>query len=537
MPSRLGGSASPARTCIASSASICWQSRRVFAGELARAWRSGSAASATGDCHREGSAIQQPSRHETRWLVVGFLCISVLVTVGFGPALGAGFAKDDFGWLWYSRIDELSDLGRVLTTPMGFYRPVTVLVWSFDIARAGSDPMAFAVTNLALHLMVVLLFGMVVRRLTGNVSSAIVAMSLAALSHHYSCTAVLWICGRGALTAALAATAAVLFWDRWIQSRRRSDYLVALALLALALGAYEGVAGVPLLLVALFFILPRERSEPATIALGGPLAILALYLAVRLAVGAMQPWAPTSGYDYTMTAVIPNLGEYASRAVLPGAVLSALFLAAAAMAEQFREAGKAMASEAKRLIPVGAAWFLLGILPTLAVLRRSDLYVYFGSLGVHLIGGAALAAGFRALNAIRPFAAKMTVAALATFLVLAWPFFAWDRNERLVIPADLATRALSDLQQLVPAPESGDCFVFENDREVQPNLYDAFSENLPFALALAYDRPPWEKAFYATSINDNALLSCEGLWRLRYLVTREGPESRVLELVSGPRQR
>jgi len=93
---------------------------------------------------------------------------------------------------------------------------------------------------------------------------------------------------------------------------------------------------------------------------------------------------------------------------------------------------------------------------------------------------------------------------------------------------------LSDLRQLVPVPESGDCFVFEDDRGVQPNLHDAFSENLPFALALAYDQPPWEKAFYATAIDDNALLSCDGLWRLRYLGTGESPESRVLELVSAP---
>ncbi len=135
-------------------------------------------------------------------LLLGLVTALLLAIVATWPALGAGFQTDDFRWLWQARIHSGADLTRVFTDTAGFYRPFTALVWSFDLARAGHDPLAFSITNLGLHLLALVLFAGVARRLSRTPAAAAAAVVLAALGHPHTNMALLWLSGRGALLGA-----------------------------------------------------------------------------------------------------------------------------------------------------------------------------------------------------------------------------------------------------------------------------------------------------------------------------------------------
>jgi hypothetical protein len=115
------------------------------------------------------------------------------------------------------------------------------------------------------------------RRLLGAVLLA-AAVALAALSHHYSVNAIVWISGRGALLAAAAALACLWLWDRWCRDEAGiGAYIGACASLAVALGSYEAVAALPLLMLLMI----RWRGGRPLAMAAGPFALAAVYLPAR----------------------------------------------------------------------------------------------------------------------------------------------------------------------------------------------------------------------------------------------------------------
>jgi len=428
-------------------------------------------------------------------VLLGLAAALLLALVASWPALGAGFQTDDFRWLWHARIHSGADLTRVFTETIGFYRPFTTLVWSFDVARAGHDPLAFSMTNLGLHLLALVLFAAVARRLLRTSAAAAAAVVLAALGYPYTNMAVIWLSGRGALLGAVAALAVLWLWDRWCAGRAGvCGYAAALMTLAVALGSYEAVAGLPILMA---FLLYRRRPWSW---MGGPLTLWVVYFGVRVAAGARQPWVPGGGYEYAISAVLPNLLEYTGRVVAAGAVIGLFLLAIAASGGALRAVFRSMSAAASDAAPVGLMWFLAGLLPALPVASRSNLYVYFAAFGAHLVVAAALAAGFTTLCVRRRRAAFVFAAALLAAIFGAWPFFAWDRNERFVAPAGLAMRAVGNMRRLVPTPAIGECLVLVDDSELSPRLFNAFSDHLPWVGAFVYGTAPSARIVYGGNL-------------------------------------
>ena len=70
----------------------------------------------------------------------------------YAPAAGQGFVRDDYAWILQSRIGSLADLVRVLTSDIGFYRPVVGLTFAFNYWLSGSSPAGYGLTNVALAL-------------------------------------------------------------------------------------------------------------------------------------------------------------------------------------------------------------------------------------------------------------------------------------------------------------------------------------------------------------------------------------------------
>jgi hypothetical protein len=435
-----------------------------------------------------------------------------LSLLAYWPVAGAGFQSDDFRWLWHARIGGWGDLGRIFTETLGFYRPFTQLLWSLDLWRAGHDPLAFFVTNLALHLLALVLFAVIARRLLGDPAAAAAAVMLAALSHHINSMAVIWISGRGALLGAAAALAALWLWDRWCrQEGGTAAWLGACAATAVALGAYEAVAGVPLLMALM--IPYRGRGQRRMIAAAGPMALWAPYLAMRIVVDARQPWSAGEGYSYRSAAVLPNLIEYLGRALAVAAVLLAVVLLAALAARCAGAVARAARDGARPIAAFGVVWFLIGLLPALPVVARSNLYLYFAALGLDLVAGAALVAAWRRLRHASLTAARAAALVAALAVLLVWPPFAWTRNVRLADQARLSMAAIADMRRAVPRPGDGECVVLVDDEARRPNLHGAFAADLYWLGAYVYDEEPSYRVRYAGG-NRGAVCDRRHLMRL-----------------------
>ena len=464
---------------------------------------------------------------DRRIIAAALAAATVVSLVGFWPSIGAGFQQDDFRWLWHARVGGAADVGRIFTETLGFYRPFTTLLWSFDLARAGPSPLAFSLTNLAVHLLVLALFAGLAARLLGRPAAAATAVMLAALSHHYNTMAVIWISGRGALLSAAAALVAIWLWERWCRGRAGwAQYAAACLALAVALGSYEAAAGLPVLMA---FLLAR-RGERALVWGLGPMVLWIPFALARSWVGARQPWAPGAGYEYRLDAVVPNVIEYSSRALLPGAALILILLAIAAAGRALREVRTALGHAVATAAPVGLLWAIVGVAPALPVPNRSSLYVYFAALGVHMVAATGLAAGYRELRKRRSGAAKVFVGIVAIIVVVAWPPFAWDRNGRFADQGRLAMVAVEDMRGLVPAPGPGECLLLVDDPSARPNLRAAFSSHLRWVGAYAYDELPSERIRYsdeAATVGE----PCARWHRLVFEATDERSRSSALRLL------
>ena len=432
-----------------------------------------------------------------------------LTLVAYWPTAGAGFQSDDFRWLWHAHFDGWADIGRVFTETLGFYRPFTQMLWMFDLRRAGPDPAAFFLTNLVLHLVVLGLFAGIARRLL-EPRSAATAVLLAALSHHYNNMAVIWISGRGALLGTAAALAALWLWDRWCcEEGGCGAYLGACAAMAVALGSYEAVFGVPLLMAMMIRYRGGARSMIAAL---GPIALWAPYLWMRVAVGARQPWSEGEGYSYDAAAMLPNLLEYIGRAAMIDFILLGIVGIAAAAAGALVACARAASSRARPVVVFGGLWFLVGLLPALPVGSRSSLYVYFAALGIHLIGGALIVGAADGLRRHSSRAATATAGVVVLLVLTAWPLFAWDRNHRPADQARLSMRAVAEIRAAVPAPGSDECVVLIDTRARRPNLHQAFSADLFWLSAFTYGEAPSYRIRYA---EDSAVEPCGTAHRLR----------------------
>jgi hypothetical protein len=432
---------------------------------------------------------------DRRLLGAVVLAAAVASLVAAWSSLGAGFQSDDFRWLWHARFDGPGDLARIFRETLGFYRPFTALLWAFDLAVAGPRPLAFSLTNLGLHVLVLGLFAGVAARLSGDRRVAAAAVALAALSYHYNVNAIVWISGRGALLATAAALACLWLWDRWCRGEAGiGAYAGACASLAVALGSYEAVAGLPLLML----LMVRWRGARLLAGAAGPLALAAVYMVARLAVGARQPWAPGQGYGYELAAMAPNLLEYAGRVATAGAIVVVLLLIAAVPVGAATRVARSAFDGGRGVAHIGGAWFLLGIAPALPVPSRSSLYVYFAALGAHLVMGAAAVAGATALWRAQRIAAGAVAGLLALIALVAWPLFAWDRNLRLVRQGRLASAAIDDMRRLVAEPAPGECLVLIDDPETQPNLHAAFGNDLRWLGAHVYGETPSDRIVYGT---------------------------------------
>ena len=239
-------------------------------------------------------------------LARSYLLVGAVALAGSITSLRNGFVYDDVPAVAHdARIRSLAHLPSLLTAPYWqsdmrdrLYRPVTTVSYAVDWVAGGGRPLAYHLTNVALHVLVALLVLALARRVLGPGAGAVVAALWFAV-HPVHVEAVANVVGRAELLAAAGFLAAMLAYFGEGEAARvdpggRRRALLALGCLlaaAVAFGSKEHALTLPgaLLLADAWSAWragdsPLRWWRPHALTWLATLALAAGYLALRQAV-------------------------------------------------------------------------------------------------------------------------------------------------------------------------------------------------------------------------------------------------------------
>ncbi len=401
----------------------------------------------------------------------------LLVCLGLAylPYIGRGFIADDYSWIFHSRATTVGDLrAPLVTTPMGFYRPV--VSWSFAASYAafGLWPMGYALTNFVLVATIGAGVAHLVRRGGFTAPVGLFGSALWMFNFHGIGMSLTWISGRTSLLTTLFAVLSAI-----AVSHGRA-WLSGLATLAALLSKEEPVL-LPAILCAWVMLDGKHASVTRALGRTWPsLAALLVYGILRHGTSALTPQTAPDYYRLSLSpsVLIPNALSYLDRSfTFPAAVLLLAWLLAVRR--------RLVLDPGERLwLLKGAIWFVLGSAVTMLVPVRSDLYVCFPSVGAAIMGAALGSALWRSLPpARRP---RLLMAGLA-LLVALMPIY-WARNARGRNDARLSARLLAaTIERLDQHRDITRVEVFQQTGE-RPSAAAAVGGGLPHAVALVSGR-------------------------------------------------
>jgi tetratricopeptide (TPR) repeat protein len=235
----------------------------------------------------------------TRWKDVRVLvCIAVVLCVTFAayiPSLKNGFTNwDDQHYVTDNAMIRglsMDHLRQIASTPVrANYHPITMLSLALNYRFSGLDPWAYHSTNLALHLInVVLVFWFVFLITKGSLITAAITSMFFGI-HPMHVESVAWVSERKDVLYTLFFTAGLIGFVRFQENRKASTYLLTLILFGIALLSKPAAVVFPLVLLLLDYLAQR-RLRFRVLAEKGPFFLLALIfglIAIRVQSHAIQ---------------------------------------------------------------------------------------------------------------------------------------------------------------------------------------------------------------------------------------------------------
>jgi tetratricopeptide (TPR) repeat protein len=318
-----------------------------------------------------------------------------------------------------------------------YYRPLLTLSFMADASWGRTEPFAYRLTNVLLHLFSVLLAWRLLR-VCGAASGAALLAAAAFAVHPALAQAVAWIPGRNDTLLAVFVFASFHAFVRWLDTREARFAALHLAAWTLALFTKETAIAVPVLGLAWALLAAgRRRAQRGDAALVAAWAVLgAAWFALRHHVLA-NPWTPTAADTAAaVAAAIPTAASALGYLVAPWglsvyprpdgahAAIGAAAVIALAAAAVFAPHGR------RGRVAFGLVWLLVVLLPSLARPYLADPgeflvhRLYLPAFGV-VLALAALAPERRTARASRPLrvAGVLAIAALAAGTALFLPSF------------------------------------------------------------------------------------------------------------------
>jgi protein O-mannosyl-transferase len=349
------------------------------------------------------SAVAELSARRFEWLLVAILALTALVhTRSFGnPFL---FFDDPQNVLDNPPIRALTlqHLKVYFTSPLlGMYSPLVYLSFALDYAIGGFDTNVYHATNLALHLINVVLVAVIVRRLTNHATSGLLVALIFGV-HPLNVAGVVPISVRSSLLYSAFYLAAYLAY--LVYARRGEWRWLAMALGAFILSGLSKSSAVvfPAVLVVTDLYLGRRLTPRVWLEKLPFVAIAAVFAALTLAfrsdLGVTQDFSPIergvlalySLASYAFALVVPiglsPFHPYPQR--VSGQLPMTIYLAALACVGVV--AAALLWKSQRRLIAFGGLFFLINIvlvlkLVPLGVEFMADRYVYLPSIGLLLV--------------------------------------------------------------------------------------------------------------------------------------------------------
>lgn len=319
-----------------------------------------------------------------------FLALLMLQFVLYFPHVGTGFITDDFIWIANTVVDGKVDYLRPFTVTTGFYRPLVNISFGMQYQWHGLNPRPFGLFNLFFHLFNIVLVFMLFSQVEFLRPYALAITVLFAFNAKAVPMALGWISGRTTLMVVFFLLLSLYLFVKAVKSSSFLIYFLSAIAYMAALLCKESAVALPVFL-AVIFLLARRMKQLLPVRLVSFLVFLipmGLYWLLRMNSDAMTPMNAQPFYRYTVDPLVllKNLFEYITRAGL----LDLIILIALALLLLFKRAlplpgVKRSFPPMDWLIIIGVAWFGCNILPMFFLPGRSDLYVYFPQLGLHLV--------------------------------------------------------------------------------------------------------------------------------------------------------
>jgi hypothetical protein len=325
-----------------------------------------------------------------------YFTIPLLAALLFLPMIGRGFIHDDFVHLCSVAYDPL---WRGLTKATGgpFYAPLTWLTFKVDWMLWGLKPMAFAVVNLVLHIINILLLHRLAFRLYQSAIAARWAAIGFALLYPANTWAIMWISTRAHIIVTLFYLAAMLSAVWYARTKRHKVLAVSAIVLFATLSMFSKESGitVPLSIALVLFhqLITQKHIFISRSGIIGLFAILLtallLYTGIRAQSGAIPiTFFHNQWYTYTLDpkVALENLLRYGWRTY----GLLVIVAGAIALSRYLRGCAPNLKSLSKCEIAFSLTLFAITIAPFILLPGRSGIYTYLPGIASALLLGAAV---------------------------------------------------------------------------------------------------------------------------------------------------
>jgi hypothetical protein len=327
-------------------------------------------------------------------LAVGLIIVFYYV-FRFGDAALLFFSRDDFWVLWEAaRIEprSVADLAHFLRPGHnGFllYRPLTTVAYFYVLRLVfGYDASGYHAVQLAAHVINALLVFGIARRLTGSRLGGLAAAVLyAAAPGHVG--SVYWVASFTMTGTAMIVLAMAYVW---LSSSGVARVIAITLLQCLGLLASEHAIVAPVLLTALARYSPNEGQKLSWRSLAPAYLLAAAYASLKLFyLVAVRPISPGEAYapHSNPGSWLLNLGRYAAASVnvldlMPLGEITLTGVGGAMMVAAGATWLWAHREPHCRLLALGAAWFIIALIPVLPL--RAHFFAYF--IGIAAAGSA-----------------------------------------------------------------------------------------------------------------------------------------------------
>ncbi|MBN2344852.1 MAG: glycosyltransferase family 39 protein [Candidatus Aminicenantes bacterium] len=419
------------------------------------------------------------------WKVL--LLLLVLALGIFTPFVGKGFVTDDF-----VHIRHVQKGGNPLTiSPFGIYRPVVSLSFYINHKLFQLNAFPYRITNLLLHLLVIVLLFIFTKTFTGDRSLTFLAVLAFILTPKAHTMAVNWISGRTELLMGIFSLLAIISWLQYESQHKKRYFLLCMTGYFLAVLSKENAALLPALL---FFISSSWKiSKKRIIEISLMFSVLGAVLLLRYSLGALMPVSGDVHYNLLIPigTILENIINYFFRSI-PSVFLLILAVSIPMLIAGNRKKVKGIQAHGSplsiRSVLFSCIWFLMFIIPVSPIRMRSELYVYFAGFGFCILGSQILIKNLKADFFTKKRINAPLIGGLVVYILLAGAYII-NGNIQFLRKSHFSNQFLQEMiRQVEITPDNNFLYIKPEDRNTEKWVQYVFQGYFDIIVKVIYNR-------------------------------------------------